>query len=303
MACTGFLRTAQRANYINKSLPGATLPANHQTATVHLALQLNVLLGALFRSEKDIENPSHFTHLLSIVELATDLHLDMRRQPDVVYYPQPIFKDEEFDPSRMSCANLRPTQEDCPLINYDENGHEIPSGNPKGDSSDIALVRVVLFQGLVAYRKGGGALAEEMLERERWARHVVPLVKDQRWEDGRKAAAKRPVRDVGVGDGFRSKVLAKGIVALGWGKQRRLWDRRKGEVGEREDEESQEQEEGQVQKKDKGKAQDKGKGKAKSMGKAKGKEKEKAEGEAEFVELMDIWRGYWDPILNPSKKD
>lgn len=77
-----------------------------------------------------------------------------------------------------------------------------------------AIVKIVCFPGLEAYRKGGGALAEEELARGRnRPDHAPPDVQ---------AARKRNGESYKATDGYRSKTICKSVVYLVWDKQRLL---------------------------------------------------------------------------------
>lgn len=202
------------------------------------------------------------------------MSIDIRRQGDVVYYFQPMFKNEEFDVQRMTCANLRPTQVAAPRVEvprtyededddevggWDEEGNDAVRGEGRGEDEmdetaggeaggeaytplPIAKVRVICSLPLVAYRQGGGRLAERMLRNEQaeFRARQTPAHRDgngqcingggeggltsmirpgheRRNEQGR--YVNKYGKSPGVEDGIRSKVLCKGIVALSWGQR------------------------------------------------------------------------------------
>lgn len=166
--------------------------------------------------------------IFECVKTAANMSHDIRRQADVVYYFTPVFKHEEFDPSRMVCANLKPTQDSCPLI--EEEGEEANDLN--GDSDSIAMVKVVCFHGITAYRSEGGEAGKRWLQRQKEldvieARETTKG--NKRWDEPPEMTPheirerrKRNRKEVGLRDGIRSKVLAKGIVALSWGLERKM---------------------------------------------------------------------------------
>jgi hypothetical protein len=78
-----------------------------------------------------------------------------------------------------------------------------------------AIVRVVCFHGVVAYRQGGGRLAKEQLEEDkRGDGHVPPDVMRARERVGEAPLTGH--------EGIRSKTICKSLVLLQWGKQRLL---------------------------------------------------------------------------------
>lgn len=126
---------------------------------------------------------------------------------------------EEFDPQRMECLNTTDMIEVSPYKKRTVNGHAtaVLEDPTAGASRDEAIVRIVAFPGIVAYRQGGGSMARKMLEEERKHDDNAPpdvqysrqLSKDSPWNlTGR--------------EGFRTRVICKSIVYLVWGKQRLL---------------------------------------------------------------------------------
>lgn len=158
--------------------------------------------------------------LATIVSTAADLSRSMRLAGDVVYYWQPTFKDEEFEPARMEGHNLRYMIENIPYEKREMHGRVRAALLPGSEHKSEAIVRVVCFPGLVAYRQGGSDLGDQLL-REDEARHVASsrnLPHDVRMVQDRQARHDGITRD----SGFRSKVICKAIVHLHWGKQRLL---------------------------------------------------------------------------------
>jgi len=125
---------------------------------------------------------------------------------------------EEFDPDRMECINIGDMISNSPFEKKIIDGHERSVLKEQTEDSE-AIVKIVAFPGLVVHRQGGGALAERLLTEEKEAddnQHVRLPPDVQR------------ARRMGGGDkltgdeGFRTRVLAKSVVHLIWGRQRLL---------------------------------------------------------------------------------
>jgi len=168
------------------------------------------------RDPKYLRKEPLFQQIFTAVRTAVDLHTDIRTSTDRVYYWDPLYKGSEFDPETMTCANLYPTQQSSPFNEDADTGEDVEDFS----YHTKALVRVVCFHGLTCYRKGGGDLAEKTLEMEK-----LPGYFDK-GGPGYSLWGKKTVRpgdrERTTKDGFRSRVLAKGIVALCWGKQRKF---------------------------------------------------------------------------------
>lgn len=139
----------------------------------------------------------------------------MRCLTDVVYYFPLTFKNEEFEPERMECLNLADMIKASPYKPAVEQGG-YPTAQLEGDQErSQANVQIVAFPGLVAYRQGGGSLAQTQLAEERrrdGSDNAPPDVKRARRMGG-----------ICTGDeGFRTRILSKGVVHLTWGRQRLL---------------------------------------------------------------------------------
>lgn len=147
--------------------------------------------------------------LQDIVDAAANLSLDIRSQADVVYHFVPLAKGSSFKPEAMTCANLAPMQTASPY-----SGAVAGTGSRRTNVS--ALVKVVCFEGLTAYRQGGGELATSKLEGQ--GTDAYWEEGGQGWRDhgGRVINNRDRERRHDPSDGFRSRVLAKGVVALEW---------------------------------------------------------------------------------------
>jgi len=153
----------------------------------------------------------------TIVNQAAELSRFIRLQGDVIYYWPPTFKDEEFDPERMECLNLSATVRESPYQKKITNGREHVKLQPGSEDRREAIVRIVCFPELVAYRQGGGDLAARMLEEEKLETDDLPP--DVRAQKRRKKEG--PFRLTGE-EGIRTRTICKSVVHLQWGKQRLL---------------------------------------------------------------------------------
>lgn len=138
---------------------------------------------------------------------ASNVNWWIRHSGDTVYYFQPVFKDEDFDPHYMTCLNLRAMQDNCPYPMEDENGDEVEAKDSRGDPTDAALVRIVCSYGCVAYRQGGGDLGKQLLEAEKDQIDLsVPPELQEEMAKNKNQFYGRTITHV---DGFRSKTIAK----------------------------------------------------------------------------------------------
>lgn len=196
-----------------------------------MAAQLETLIRPFWNHARDSTiNVANLKKLGQIVKAAGELNRSLRSSTEVVYYWPPTFKDEEFEPARMECFNLKDMISTSP---YKKVGGDKDSKGPvravlDQDLKDAknraeAIVRVVCFPGLVAYRQHGGHLAERELEdeenerRSREGRRNLP--KDVQRQQ--RLIASREPKMTG-GEGFRTCVISKSVVLLQWGKQRLL---------------------------------------------------------------------------------
>ena len=155
------------------------------------------------------------SELAQIVDAAASLSREMRKSPDVVYYWPPTFKDEEFEPARMECLNLENMIRNSPYDKRAVQGHDRAVVRPGQEDRNEAIVRVVCFPGLVAYRQYGGDLAMRELEEEKSRPdHAPPDVKSRR------KILDRHGQELTPDNGFRTRVICKSVVLLEWGKQR-----------------------------------------------------------------------------------
>ena len=164
------------------------------------------------------ESDDHFFALKQIVTRAASISRHIRMMNNVVYYWPPTFKDEEFEPTRMECLNIREMIHTSPYEKREEKGRVRANLLPHQDDRNEAIVRVVCFPGLVAYRKGGGALGKKELADEDRKERSSRDPEDVRHHRERV----RKQDGISINSGFRSKVICKAVVHLQWGKQRLL---------------------------------------------------------------------------------
>ncbi|KJX98872.1 hypothetical protein TI39_contig385g00021 [Zymoseptoria brevis] len=212
----GFVRAQERANAI-KTFPKSTAhDKNFRFAVVQTTLALSKMLWPFWAIEcsKSLRNII-FLRLEEIVQTAGKLGRAMRSSPNVIYYWPPVFKDEEYEPSRMECLNLVHMIKSSPYKRETVKGMIRPILKKGMENKSEAIVRVVCFHGIVAYRQGGGKLAKR------------ELAKDKEGDSHMPADVRRARERVGDGpltgnEGIRSKTICKSLVLLQWGKQRLL---------------------------------------------------------------------------------
>lgn len=223
LTSAGFYRTEQRLQTIKRYVDEERTDAAQlslKKAIVKLSLQLEQLILPFWKicgRTGSLLAQDDRKALFEIVSIAADLSRWLRRVPHTVYYWPPTFKDEEFEPARMECLNLEYMTTHSPYNKKGSHGRERAELAKGEEARGEAIVRVVCFPGLVAYRQGGGALAQQLLEDES-ARpdHAPPDVK------ARERLARRGADALTGNEGFRTKIICKSVVHLVWGKQRLL---------------------------------------------------------------------------------
>ncbi|KAK4627477.1 uncharacterized protein CLAFUR5_11763 [Fulvia fulva] len=221
----GFSRTEKRAEVVKAFVTQKEESANKcelETGCAKVALSLDTMLKPFLDPKKPGKAEERQKGLYDIVYFAGRLSRIMRQAPDVVYYWPPTFKDEEFEPSRMEVFNLKDMILKSPYEKTKVQGIEraIVREGHKDDNTE-AIVQIVCFPGLVAYRQYGGGTGGKEIEAEQ-SRGTI-----REPDDVRRARAYR-VRN-GVEEipdpsshGFRSRLVCKSVVHLIWGKQRLL---------------------------------------------------------------------------------
>jgi hypothetical protein len=210
----GFFRTRGRASQINQRTKAATHKDARafQIAVARVTLQLESLLQPLLAHGKSSTGWNAIKTrqtLRRIVETAGNLNRSLRATADVVYQWTSTFKDEEFDPSRMECYNLRHMIDESPYDKSPSNGRPILREGREKESE--AIVQVVCFPGLVAYRQYGGELGKRELEADQARRSGMPADVQRRYPAQSETQT-----------GFRTRTICKSIVHLVWGQQRLL---------------------------------------------------------------------------------
>ncbi|KAK3674143.1 hypothetical protein LTR78_005990 [Recurvomyces mirabilis] len=214
----GFRRANNRASICRK-FPKTHASSEHAgsdtytIATVKLAMHLERMVAPLYHSAMGTSAAPTRIHFKDIASSAASISRILRLQSDVVYYWPPTFKDEEVEPARMECLNMTDMLEHSPYVKQDAgHGHPVLSEDRRADSQ--AIVQIVCFPGLVAYRKGGGGLAKHTLAREGRRPSTAPpdVQRVQQMRDGQYTGQ----------EGIRTKTILKAAVHLKWGKQRLL---------------------------------------------------------------------------------
>jgi hypothetical protein len=220
----GFYRTEERAQrcisfYRNGGRDDSE--ALHKAVTKTF-LQLEKLLLPLYNLGHAKKHPPHDKlpdrrDLREyVVRRAALLSRQIHRMADVLYYWPPTFKDEEFDPARMEVLNLADMIKDSPYVKRDIDGCQRAELRPNHEDKSEAIVRIVAFPGIVAYRQGGGELGKAQLAQEdRSARGMSPDV-------SRVQLQRQQGENITEKSGFRTKLIAKATVHLQWGRQRLL---------------------------------------------------------------------------------
>lgn len=204
----GFSRTKDRAEIILRDRPNQKLKYFEDDVT-DVTIQLTSMLGAFCEEHAELGDG-----LYSIVHHAGQLSRMMRMASDIVYYWPPTFKDEEYEPSRMEAQNLKEMIEGSPYDKETINGRDRAKLKAGRENQSEAIVRVVCFPGLAAYRQFGGELAKKEIAEEK---RGIPVPADV--QAHRRRAGEQPLT---VDQGLRSRVVRKSLVLLQWGKQRLL---------------------------------------------------------------------------------
>ncbi|KAF2170184.1 hypothetical protein M409DRAFT_19787 [Zasmidium cellare ATCC 36951] len=214
----GFARTRARAKRVQEFNKKPDQEALFKQAVNTMTRRLEKLLAPFYDGKSKRLHATFPERLHGIVRNAGELSRLMRLAPDVAYYWTSTFKDEEFAPGQMECYNLRDMILKSPYEKKVVGGMERAVAR-EGASPDQteAIVKIVCFPGLDAYRQSGGSLAQEELSKERSRPdNAPPDVQAARKK------LKRNGDDYDGSEGFRSKTICKNVVYLIWGKQRLL---------------------------------------------------------------------------------
>ncbi|GAB7366585.1 hypothetical protein MBLNU230_g8571t1 [Neophaeotheca triangularis] len=212
----GFYRTEQRAAEcarLHAQDPNGTSAAAVE-AQATLFTQLQHLVMPLFNNR--MSSASSHT-LADLVNKSFNLARHLRLQPHSLYHWTSVFKDEEFDPSRMEVLNLEATMKTSPYETTKINGINRAVLKKGQEHRDEAIVRVVCLPALSVYRRYGGALSAHELatELERTASHPPDVLASYSRD---RSSAHNLTGD----EGYRSRPLGLAVVHLQWGKQRLL---------------------------------------------------------------------------------
>jgi hypothetical protein len=195
----GFYREERRAEHIISYQIQYRVDLNdieeRKIANLKTALQIWMLLEPLFRLDsrnKDQINNELQQALIMIVAKAAQLATLMKKSGKTVLYQFcKVFKDEVADCTRMDVLNFGQLKEE----------------HDKGDGGDYVLIRMVCGDSLYAFRKGGGVMAERILETEEQEQDmgVAPELRHMPRNQYRG-------RLITAQDGYRAKFLAKSQV-------------------------------------------------------------------------------------------
>ncbi|KAF2215584.1 hypothetical protein CERZMDRAFT_93988 [Cercospora zeae-maydis SCOH1-5] len=207
----GFVRTQDRAALVNQYRIRAEVLAQGVSRIKH---QLVKMLAPFWTGKDESDRSVHgmgtkdVNALGDIIKLAASIAHLIRRAPDVVYYWAPTFKDEEFEPASMEALNLATMIRTSPYDKVTDNkGYQRAVLREQNENFE-AIVRVIVFPAIVAYRQYGGSLAAAEIKVEKEGnKRLPPDVRDRRGQ---------PVTPQ---QGFRSRLISKSVVHLQWGKQ------------------------------------------------------------------------------------
>ena len=209
----GFHRTVERARVVEGYTSQLEVGARskcYKEAVIKVSAQLEHMLMPLW-ALVDSSKPC-WRSIKAIVERAAELSRAIRRTRDVVFYWPPTFKDEEFVPGRMECRNISKMISESPYEKTHQDGHDRAVLNAGSEDRNEAIVEIVCFPGVVAYRKGGGALADKELGNDAVENSRAPP----------DVQHLRAHEVVSKDSGYRSRVICKAVVHLKWGRQRLL---------------------------------------------------------------------------------
>ncbi|KAI8933661.1 hypothetical protein NX059_009382 [Plenodomus lindquistii] len=210
----GFERNTRIAEIISAALTDATasetsktrLPPdfnNHVVRVVQAIWAHLSLINYLLEGEEHTIPSAIFSTLFKIVTHAGILSLLLRQDKRTVYYFEPLFKEDEFNPTRMECYNyleMRQRHPRTPVakLSKEERARraELTDGEKQRALSDRPLTQITIMPGLRAYRLGG-------------------------WEK-QSSTAENPEYEVSSyeNEGIRSQKLTDGWVYCRWGRAR-----------------------------------------------------------------------------------
>ncbi|KAI5274613.1 hypothetical protein E4T47_02383 [Aureobasidium subglaciale] len=195
----GFYRADQRAQYITSYEIQHGVNLNTSSVRKHdvfkMALQIAELLKPLFELRRSTEHDPHgevVKGLYTIVDRAAELATLMRKSGNTVLYQfGQVFKEQAIDRKTTGVLNMRELEEEF----------------ARERRGDLVLIRIVCGDHLLAYRKGGGVMAQRLLEKE-GSEQDTSIAPELRHLPRNVYRGRLITAD----DGYRSKFLAKALV-------------------------------------------------------------------------------------------
>jgi hypothetical protein len=194
----GFYREEHRAEHITsyeiQYRVDLNESAERKVANLKTSLQIWMLLEPLYLLDSRNRSPTEGLQqaLITIVATAARLATLMRKSGKTVLYSfSQVYKDQVADRKTMEVLNFEQLKEE----------------HDKGDGADQVLIRMVCGDELYAFRKGGGVMAERILEREEKEQDmsVAPELRHMPRNQYRG-------RLITAQDGYRAKFVAKAQV-------------------------------------------------------------------------------------------
>ncbi|THW53742.1 hypothetical protein D6D17_02897 [Aureobasidium pullulans] len=197
----GFYRAEQRAEYITSYEIHHRMDFNETHERKFATLKLGVQIAEILRPLLDFGPYTEGRYeqmtqrLISIVSFAADFATLIRKNGNTVLYQfGNTFKGQVIDRSLVDISNIEKMIAE----------KEVPG-------SHEALTRILCAQPFYAYRKGGGVMAERILEREenQVDHSVAPELRH---------LPRNQVRGrlINARDGYRHKILAKAVIVGHW---------------------------------------------------------------------------------------
>ncbi|KAI5208852.1 hypothetical protein AUEXF2481DRAFT_6446 [Aureobasidium subglaciale EXF-2481] len=195
----GFYRAEQRAQYITSYEIQHRVNLNTSSVRKHdvfkMALQIAELLKPLFELRRSTEHDPHgevVKGLYTIVDRAAELATLMRKSGNTVLYQfGQVFKEQAIERKTTGVLNMRELEEEF----------------ARERRGDLVLIRIVCGDHLLAYRKGGGVMAQRLLEKE-GSEQDTSIAPELRHLPRNVYRG----RVITADDGYRSKFLAKALV-------------------------------------------------------------------------------------------
>ncbi|KAI5209585.1 hypothetical protein E4T39_00834 [Aureobasidium subglaciale] len=195
----GFYRAEQRAQCITSYELGHRVNLDtcdeRKEAVFKMALQIAEMLKPLFALRRSTEHDLHgkvAEGLHTIVDRAAELATLLRKSGNTVLYQfGQVFKEEAIDRKTTGVLNMRELEEEY----------------SKERRGELVLIRIVCGDHLIAYRKGGGVMAQRLLEKE--ASEQDTSIAPELRHLARNVYRGRLIT---ADDGYRSKFLAKALV-------------------------------------------------------------------------------------------